>query len=201
MALSEARKTACALVAARTCPEIQAHLEQVERLAVGLFDAFAPLHHMGLYERGLVSCAALLHDIGISVSFKGHHKHSRRLIMRADLPAITTREREIVANVARYHRKARPSSKHKAFRVLPRESQDLVSRLAAILRIADGLDRAHENQVTEVRADCVSPTLWTLKISGGGDLQFAAWAARRKAGFFEDLYNVRLLIKPKSPGS
>ena len=148
MTIPTTPKTACALAVARTCPEILMHLEQVERNAVMLFDAFAPLHNMGPYERELVSCAALLHDIGISISYKGHHKHSRRLIVRADLPALTVREREIVANVARYHRKAEPSSKHKPFGVLPRESQDVVRRLAAILRVADGLDRAHENQVT-----------------------------------------------------
>ena len=190
-------KTECAQALAREFPEELAHLEQVGRVAGLLFRALQPIHGMGPVELELLCCAALLHDIGISVSYSGHHKHSRRLIGKASLPALTREERDLVANVARYHRKAKPAQKHGAYRSLTEPQQELVSRLAAILRIADGLDRAHENAVSEVDASAETPLAWTIGLYGPGSLTTAAWGAQRKAELFEEVYGVRLRFEPR----
>jgi exopolyphosphatase/guanosine-5'-triphosphate,3'-diphosphate pyrophosphatase len=186
----------CALAVARQYPEELMHLEQVARLSERLFDALQPLHQMGQRERELLCCAALLHDIGLRVSISSHHRHSLTLILESDLHALAAEERRLVANVARYHRKAAPSEKHPHFRDLPAESRELVRRLAAILRIADGLDRAHENAVSEIEASPAGPAVWTVRVSGRGDLAYAAWGAMRKADLFGDVYGVKLRIEP-----
>ena len=194
-------KVACALAAAQEHPEELMHLLQVARLSAMLFDALEPLHKMGSWERDLLCCAALLHDVGIAVSFSGHHKHSLRLIQKAELPALTAQERDVVANVARYHRKAKPKAKHKSFARLAEDQQALARRLAAILRLADGLDRAHENAVAHVEADAASPEHWEIDLYGHGDLGFAVWGAARKAGLFEDVYGAAVRFEAKGPPS
>lgn len=188
-------KTDCALRMAREHPDELPHLEQVARLAPLLFRSFGPVHELGSRECELLCCAALLHDVGISISYSGHHKKSLKLILRAELPALTTLEREIVANVARYHRKAKPSAKHKAFARLPEEDRQLVCKLAAILRLADGFDRAHENAVSAIEASA-DPQGWAVAIAGPGNLAYAAASAQRKAELFEDVYDVKIRFEP-----
>lgn len=190
-------KVACALAAAQEYPEELMHLLQVARLSAMLFDALEPLHNMGSWECDLLCCAALLHDVGISVSYSRHHKHSLRLIQKAELPALTAQERDVVANVARYHRKAKPKAKHKSFARLAEDQQALARRLAAILRLADGLDRAHENAVAHVEAAAAAPAQWQVGLYGHGDLGFAAWGAARKAGLFEDVYGATVRFEAK----
>lgn len=190
------RRVKSALLVARRYPAELSHMEQVSRLAAMLFDAFLPLHNMGTSERELLLCAALLHDIGISKGFAGHHKTSRRMILAADLAGLTAAERAIVAEVARYHRKAEPCEEHESFCSLKPKEQDVVRRLAAILRVADGLDRAHKNAVCEVHAaPGPSKGAWTVWVDGKGDLAYAIQGAERKAGMFESVYDVRLLFE------
>jgi len=197
--MDDTPKTRCARKAAADHPVEHGHLEQVAFLADALFDAFQPLHGLGGWQREMLCCAALLHDLGLSVSVSKHHKHSLILILQTPLPALTTDERLIVANLARYHRKAWPKDKHAHFAELQPAARDLVLHLAPILRIADGLDRAHENAVDRVAAQPQAPGRWTLDIYGSGDLGFAAWGGSRKAGHFEKVYAVSLAIEPRGP--
>ncbi len=185
-------KTSDAYKVAACYPGELAHMEQVARLAVMLFAECRELHRMGTWELEMLACAALLHDVGISVDYRGHHKKSQKLIMRLDLPSCTTREREIIATVARYHRKAHPSVRHKPFKTLSSADRQTVKRLAALLRPADGLDRAHECAVTDLNATRKLSALWNIAIRGPGDLSYAAWAGERKAGLFEEVFGVRL---------
>jgi exopolyphosphatase/guanosine-5'-triphosphate,3'-diphosphate pyrophosphatase len=129
------------------------HSRHVRDLAVGLFNELRPLHGFGDAERDLLEAAALLHDIGWTVTGQKHHKHAYRLIREHGdrLVGFTSREVELVANVARYHRKALPSPDHEAFASLPVSDQGIVTRLSALLRLADGLDRPHRQAVRIVR--------------------------------------------------
>lgn len=192
-------KTADARKAAACFPEELVHMEQVARNAAMLFDEFRDVHGMGRAELDLLCSGALLHDIGISVAYRGHHKKSRKLIMTLDLPSFTTREREIVANVARYHRKAHPADKHKALAALDGRDRELVGKLAAILRPADGLDRAHENAVSRIIAAKRLGAIWSVKLHGPGNLSYAAWGAERKAGLFEEVFGVRCRFEAAGP--
>ncbi|MBM4040814.1 MAG: HD domain-containing protein [Planctomycetes bacterium] len=191
-----APKVRCALDIARQHPAELRHAQQVARLCERLFDALQALHGLGARERELLVCAALLHDIGLSVSISAHHKHSLRLILESALPAFTPEERLLVANVARYHRKSHPSPRHSEFADLAPPARETARRLAAIIRIADGLDRAHEDAVSDADVWQVGEKSWTIRVSGSGDLAFACMGARRKAGLFEEVFDVRLTIEP-----
>jgi exopolyphosphatase/guanosine-5'-triphosphate,3'-diphosphate pyrophosphatase len=132
----------------------KAHSEHVATLALSLYDQFLAesdlIPRLGSepMERELLGCAAILHDVGILVSYEKHHKHSATMIRHAELASLTARQQEIVALVARYHRRAMPDAKHAVFNALPVKDQQVVARLAGILRIADGLDRTHGQIVT-----------------------------------------------------
>lgn len=126
------------------------HAFQVCKLALDLFDQLQSLHQLGIEEKTLLECAALLHDIGWAISGVKHHKHSLRMILNADLPALTEREKRIVANVARYHRRSLPKSSHSPFMLLGKDDQLIVKKLAAFLRIADALDDAHKSHISAI---------------------------------------------------
>ncbi len=190
-------KVETALATARQYPEELAHLEQVARLAVTLFDQLAAVHALGDRERELLCCAALLHDIGIAVSYQRHHKHSLALILEQPLPGFSPDEQLLVANVARYHRKAQPKAKHPHFAQLAEADREAVRHLAAVLRMADGLDRAHEHAVEQLDAVEQSPVQWLVEVRGSGDLGYAVWAAERKAGLFGDVFGVAIRFVPK----
>lgn len=170
------------------------HSEQVSRLAGELFDTFAELHGLGPSERDLLVCAGLVHDLGIMVDYAKHHKHSFRLIMQSDFPTLTQREKEVVANLARYHRKAEPDTRHTTFADLAESDREIIRRLAALLRLADGLDRAHDSAVRSVTAEPSNLGHWSLKVRGTGDLGIAVWGAVRKAELFQKVFGVQLTI-------
>ncbi len=134
-------------------PEPQ-HTSHVAYLAGRLFDELRPLHGLGPEERVLLEGASCLHDIGWAESRRGsgHHKMSARLIRSQPWQSLTPREVELLALVARYHRRALPSSEHGDFHRLPTEQQRLVCVLAALLRLADAFDRSHLQHVRDLRA-------------------------------------------------
>ena len=136
----------------RRCSYREEHAEQVAQLSLALFDQLETLHQLGEEERALLHAAAMLHDVGSFVSYNRHHKHSYYLLYHADLPGYTDRERELIATIARYHRRSTPKEGHEEFqRLLPKERQ-VVRHLAAILRVADGLDRGHRRHVRSLTA-------------------------------------------------
>jgi exopolyphosphatase/guanosine-5'-triphosphate,3'-diphosphate pyrophosphatase len=148
------RRLLVALLEHRTdtgSPEVL-HALHTRHLALRLFDDLAPLHGLGGADRELLALASLLHDIGHSVDVRRHHKHTYTLIREADLAGLAGARKEIVALVARYHRKAAPRMKHPPFAGLSRDERRIVRVLAAILRVADGLDRSHSQAVVDVRA-------------------------------------------------
>ncbi len=135
------------------------HAETVLVLARQLFDQTKELHGLGGRARVLLEAAALLHDVGVAVNNDGHHKHSQYLIQSSELVGLSDEERQIVALLARYHRKSAPMREHEEFMALRRRDRTLVERLAAMLRVADALDRQHTNVVrgvsVKIREDTV----------------------------------------------
>lgn len=126
------------------------HPIHVSRLSVQLFDQLSSLHYCGDKERFYLECAAYVHDVGRAVSDKKHHKHSLRMVMDADWPSFEEQEKLIVANIARYHRKALPQKAHHEFALLSKQDQEIVTKMAAILRVADSLDRSHYTRFTQL---------------------------------------------------
>lgn len=141
---------------AEACHYDKPHSEHVAGLALSLYEQFRQqsdlIPHLGAdgAERTLLEAAAVLHDVGTMVAYEQHHKHSFTIIRHATLAGLSSRQAELVAQIARYHRKAGPKQSHRPFAALSDKDQALVTRLAAILRVADGLDRAHAQRTTSV---------------------------------------------------
>jgi exopolyphosphatase/guanosine-5'-triphosphate,3'-diphosphate pyrophosphatase len=153
------------------------------------------MHGLGDAEREYLEAAAILHEVGLFVSHTQHHRHSYYLIRNADILGFTENEKEIVANVARYHRKSHPKEKHEGFRLLTSEDQDVVTRLAAILRIADGLDRNHASMVRRVsvrRSGRSVRMMLTPRGKRSPDLEI--WGSERKKQLFEETFGVNVRI-------
>jgi exopolyphosphatase/guanosine-5'-triphosphate,3'-diphosphate pyrophosphatase len=173
----------------------QAHGELVAGLAVSLFDDMAEYHGYEERERLLLRAAALLHDIGDYVRYDGHHKHSYYLINNSDIMGLTPEERAIVANVARYHRKSPPDPSHPNFRDLDKESRSKVRGLAAILRIADALDREHLGKVRSARAEIDGRNRkLLLTVQGNEDRELEEWTVRAKSELLRDVFDLDLVL-------
>jgi len=169
------------------------HGRAVSRLALDLFDRTRELHHLDDEARLLLEAAALLHDIGSFVNVSGHHKHTQYLINASPVVGLSDSQRAIVANVGRYHRKSAPTVRHEPFRELQARERLVVTKLSAILRVADALDAEHAGKVRKVRVDFKRPRL-VLKLAGDGDLLLEKWAISRKAGPFEETFGVKLAV-------
>lgn len=169
------------------------HARKVARLAGSMFTALHSLHELPpLYGR-LLEASAYLHDIGHYVSDNKHHKHSYYLVSNSDMPGFTAREREIIANLCRYHRKAQPSDIHPNWQALDPEGRRAIQFLAPVLRIADSLDRTQDQRVKEL--DCtVRPSDVLLKIGGDLDLDLDAWAADNAGDVFRQVYGRPMVV-------
>ncbi len=169
------------------------HSHHVARLSLRLFDQTVSLHSFGRMEREFLEAAAILHEIGIFVSHSNHHRHSYYLIKHSDLLGYTDTEKEIIANVARYHRKSHPKPKHEGFSALTADDQRIVQILSGIIRIADGLDRTHAGAVRDL---LVKKSGRTVKIiprkARGKNAEMEIWGAERKKQLFEEMFDVRV---------
>ncbi len=174
----------------------ESHSVHVARLAGQLFDQLPSVHRLGRRDRRLLVAAAVLHDIGDFVSLKGHHKHSMYLISRSELPGFTRSEMFLVANIARYHRKGAPSVRHPEFALLSGADRERVRRLAAILRIADALDKEHSGKIQRVE---IRESEGRIEIVAGcnGELLLERWALEKKRDFFRRLFGAQVVLSKK----
>lgn len=175
------------------------HSRQDARLAVRLFDLTGDLHHLDDEHRDLLYCAGLLHDIGYAEGYAGHHKTAYRLIMAGDLPGLSERQKRIVANVARYHRGSQPALSHEGFAALDAEEREVVTMLAAILRLADGLDRTHRDAVRRLAVERDGDLL-VVWVDCPDDCAEEVWAAEKKGRFFGETFGVQVRVQSKAMG-
>lgn len=171
------------------------HATQVDRLSCMLFDRLAPLHGFGPGERQLLRVAALLHDVGDFIASDEHHKHSQYVIEHSDLIGLSREQRSLVALIARYHRRAPPSPRHTAFKKLGPADRQRVRKLAAILRVADALDRGHRSRVRHLDIEIEAAEVEVVA-DGASDLALEVWTARRKASLFEEVFGLRFKLAP-----
>jgi exopolyphosphatase/guanosine-5'-triphosphate,3'-diphosphate pyrophosphatase len=189
-AYPDVRRRSVAALAER-CDSDEAHGRHVAALALALFDGTRRRHGLGTRERALLEYAALLHDVGHHISYPGHHKHTYYLIKNGDLRGFTPEEVEIVANVARYHRRGHPSKGHAGYGALPKATRRAVRLLAGMLRIADALDRGHRQVVTAVRVREREGTL-RLRCEAGGDCELELWGVPRRSQLLEEVLGVKV---------
>ena len=171
------------------------HTRHVARLALGMWDALAAhgVHDGDPIERELLWAAAMLHDIGTAVDYDDHHKHSRYLILNAGLPGFSPRETALIGQIARYHRKGLPALG--AFRPLARDGDEaLLARCAAVLRLAEQLERPRDQTVLATRVEVLDGRV-DLRLEHDADVTVARWAAQREAGLFRRAFGRELAIR------
>jgi exopolyphosphatase/guanosine-5'-triphosphate,3'-diphosphate pyrophosphatase len=197
----EARERSVRLFAER-CHYEQPHAEHVQKLALQLFDALGRRLGCEPADRAILADAALLHDVGYHIGHVRHHKHSFHLIAHAELLGVSPEEQNMIAHVARYHRGTEPRRRHREYAQLDTRTRQRIKRLAAILRLADGLDRGHAGAVRQVKVRWLSRAVRIMLLPHGKatSLRLEVWGATRKAGALEKLTrrNVELVARDGS---
>jgi exopolyphosphatase/guanosine-5'-triphosphate,3'-diphosphate pyrophosphatase len=178
----------------RRCNWQERHARRVARLAGDLFDGTAELHGLGHHERELLELGALLHDIGEHVSIEGHDKHTAYLIQHGRLRGFAPDEVAVLASLGRFHRRGNPKLAFEPFASLPPARRERVSKLIALLRIADGLDRSHTGLVEGIGVKLEDGRV-RLLIHATGDIDLEVWGLRRKRELFERVFELPLDVE------
>jgi len=171
----------------------EGHARHVADLALQLFDACRSMHGLGPEMRELLEYAALLHDIGYHISRRSHHKHSLYLIQHADLKGFSQDEIDLMAHVARYHRRSMPKKSHTAYMALSPLLRKQVGQLASLLRLAEALDRSHYQNVAGLQTHLEDGVL-RLLLETRGDPEMELWAARQDRDLFEETYAIPVVV-------
>ncbi len=170
------------------------HARQVALLSHELFEALQSLHRLPATAGELLEAAAYLHDIGHFVSNMGHHKHSYYLVANSDMPGFTDKEREVVANLCRFHRKSMPQPRHSQFQLLSADEKKTVIALAPLLRIADALDRSHEQTVSGVVCAFKNGGV-AVVLDTRANTELELWAATDALATFQQVYGISVSIE------
>ena len=170
------------------------HARSVAFLATRLFDQMRPEHGLSDRHRLLLEVAGLLHDVGIYVNLKGHHKHAEYILSASEIFGLSRDDMAIVACVARYHRRATPQKSHLSYMALDRDTRVAVNKLAAILRLANALDADHLQKVKDVRLVFEEGT-WVVEAEGAGDLTMERLASLARADLLTEVFGRRIAFR------
>ncbi len=170
------------------------HAVTVSAFSVKLFEATKELHGLNGDALLLLETAALLHDIGQFIDVSKHHKHTYYLLSATSIIGLSRPQMAVVANIARYHRMAFPNVRHEGYAALPMKDRAVTSKLAAILRIADAMDMEHDSQVTHFNLE-LSKSRCAIRLKGKGDLKLEKWKLAKKAGLFEEVFNMKVAVE------
>ena len=168
-------------------------------LAGTLFSCLAEEHRLGPSHRLLLSVAGILHDIGIFVNPRSHHKHSMYLIQNSELFGLSRRDTFLVALIARYHRRATPKAVHQEYAALDRGDRLVVAKLAAILRVADALDRSHSRRIAGIECSREKDR-FVISVPNVDDLTLEQVALQNKGDMFEEVYGMTPVLTKKGTG-
>ncbi len=170
------------------------HARGVAEAAVQLFDVFQADHGLGPRYRLLLRVAALLHEVGSFVSSRAHHKHSEYLIANSEIFGLPRHEIILASQIARYHRRSVPRASHPSYASLTRESRVVVSKLAALLRVADAVVRGHHRRQSDIHFQRQGDEL-IVSMPGGFDLLLEQRALETKGGLLEDIFGVKIRLE------
>ena len=171
---------------AERCNYYAEHAQQVVRLALALFDQTRAIHALTDREREWLEYASLMHDLGGHISYSAHHKHSYYLIKNGDLRGFHPDEIEVMALVARYHRRGTPRRSHDEYAQLPSPLRRTVRILSSILRVAESLDRSHAQPISGLEVNDRGADI-VLTLHSSGDSELEVWATSRHLEPFEEL--------------
>jgi exopolyphosphatase/guanosine-5'-triphosphate,3'-diphosphate pyrophosphatase len=169
------------------------HARKAAHISNLLFTALQPLHELPPACGKLLEAAAYLCDVGHLVSSVGHHKHSYYVVANSDMPGFTEQERFLIAMLCRYHRKSLPNPVHNAYQSLTAEEKRIVLLLIPILRLADNLDRGHDQRIQSVECRVRDGEV-VLQVRSQGDIDLEQWAAERAGEAFRQVYNRPILV-------
>jgi exopolyphosphatase/guanosine-5'-triphosphate,3'-diphosphate pyrophosphatase len=162
------------------------HAQQVARIALNIFDQTRSVHGLTDKEREWLEYGALLHDVGVHISYERHHRHSYYLIKNGDLRGFAPQEIEVMALIARYHRQATPKKSHEGYGDLGGSLRRTVKTLSSMVRLAEGLDRSHAQALTGLdlypRGDD-----YLARLRANGDAELELWAAHRHVAPLEQV--------------
>jgi exopolyphosphatase/guanosine-5'-triphosphate,3'-diphosphate pyrophosphatase len=169
------------------------HARKVAHISSLLFTALEPLHRLPPAAGKVLEAAAYLHDVGHYVSSIGHHKHSYYVVLHSDMPGFTDRERVQIATLCRYHRKALPNAVHGAYQSLSAEEKRILSLEIPLLRLADNLDRSHEQRIQALDCRLRNGDV-LLQVHSKGDIDLEQWGAERAGDLFRQVYDRQISI-------
>ncbi len=173
-----------------------AHSEFVEKMALKIFDRLKKVHGLGNKERLILQVSAILHDIGKFVNIKSHYKHSYSLIKGSDIVGMSQKDIEIVANIARYHSRQLPMNDSKEYKKLDITERVLASKLLAILRIADALDRSHNQKIHDYKISLKNNEL-LIDVKIEENILIDEWTFIKKAKFMMEVFGIKAVIKKR----
>ncbi len=174
------------------------HSKQIHKLAMALFDDLSQLHKLPASDRPYLEVAALLHDIGNAVSYHRHHRHTQYLIQNTDIPGLADRERELVARIARYHRRSAPDLKHAGMGDLSASEVRSVRKLAILLRVADSLDSSHRQPISSLKATDGRGTV-TVRLQARAPVDLEMWDVEHELEHFRKVFGKKLVFEVKQP--
>jgi exopolyphosphatase / guanosine-5'-triphosphate,3'-diphosphate pyrophosphatase len=177
---------------ARRCSFPEDHSRQVARLALDVFDQTEELHGLDARDREMLEYAALLHDIGEHVAHDGHHRHAAYLVRHGQLRGFAPAEVALLGALARWHRRGDPRAADELAPIDPGDETRL-RKLAALLRVADGLDRSRSQPVDAIDIR-VGPSLVMIRLSSHRDTELEQWGTRRKRELFEKVFGRELEV-------
>jgi exopolyphosphatase / guanosine-5'-triphosphate,3'-diphosphate pyrophosphatase len=181
---------------AENCRYDKPHSEQVLKLSLRIFNQIS--NELGLTEKDeeYLEAAAILHDVGHSLSHSQHHRHSYYLIRNCELLGFNDEDIEIIANIARYHRKSHPKIKHENFNKLSAKNKERVKKLSAILRIADGMDRGHNSVIKDVEIKKENNSFnFNVKTDNDVIPELEIWGANMRKDLFEEVFGKKVIVK------
>jgi exopolyphosphatase/guanosine-5'-triphosphate,3'-diphosphate pyrophosphatase len=175
------------------------HARNIAGLALRLFDELKSEHGLDARDRLLLEVAALLHDIGLFVNIRAHHKHSQYLISVSEIFGMSRDDLLVVSNIARYHRRGLPQRSHIPYMALDKEAKIVVNKLASILRMANALDADHQQKVKNVRVRPEGGVI-AFEVEGVGDLTMERLALLARSDFFQDAFGRRVIFREITKG-
>ena len=174
------------------------HGELVRKCAIKIFDKMKKIHGLGSRDKLLLSAAANLHEIGEYVNLRGHHEHSYSLVRGSDIVGLTYMESEIVALLCRYHSIITPTTRESCYAVLDSADKVRVSKLVAMLRLADALDRSHTQKHSDIDVK-LTDTALIVTIQTQANVALEQWAFMEQGRFFEEVFGIKAELRVRKP--
>jgi Exopolyphosphatase len=170
------------------------HIAIVEKYSLHLFDRLKPLHGLDKRSRLLLQLAAILQDSGSYVDMNAHYIHSYYIIQASEIIGISDNEREIIANIARYHSVETPTSDSSAFNTLSAENRLIVAKLSAILRLADALDDSRQHKVKKIAVSLRHDKV-VITAKADDDLSLEKLTFEEKSAYFEEVFGLKPILR------